>query len=136
MTKDIAFHCILTSSELCFRYHCKHNKSLIIHISTLLYVGINTIGNRNRMSNKLTRSMKLTCHENPLIPPTTTYINFTSLFLSFPAGVRKVGLYNDNGFVRNLPDLVMGRYDHACAGFQDINGDMVGVILFYSWSRL
>ena len=29
--------------------------------------------------------MKLTCHENPLMPPTTTYINFTSLFLSFPA---------------------------------------------------
>ena len=24
------FHCILTSSELCFRYYCKHNKSLII----------------------------------------------------------------------------------------------------------
>ena len=47
-------------------------------------------------------------------------------------GIRKVGLYNDNGFVRNLPDLVMGRYEHACAGFQDINGDMVGVILFYS----
>ena len=47
-------------------------------------------------------------------------------------GIRKVGLYNDNGFVRNLPDLVMGRYDHACAGFQDINGDMVGVIFLYS----
>ena len=46
--------------------------------------------------------------------------------------MRKVTLYNDDGFVRNLPDLIMGRYDHACAGFQDINGDMVGVILFYS----
>ena len=49
-----------------------------------------------------------------------------------PLGIRKVGLYNDNGFVRNLPDLVMVRYNHACAGFKDINGDMVGVILFYS----
>ena len=47
-------------------------------------------------------------------------------------GIRKVGLYNDNGFVRNLPDLVMGRYEHASAGFQDINGDMVGVIFLYS----
>ena len=47
-------------------------------------------------------------------------------------GVRKVSLYNDNGFVRNLPDLVMVRYNHACAGFQDINGDMVGVIFLYS----
>ena len=49
-----------------------------------------------------------------------------------PLGIRKVGLYNDNGFIRNLPDLVMERYDHACAGFQDINGDMVSMILFYS----
>ena len=47
-------------------------------------------------------------------------------------GLKKVGLYNDDGFVRNLPDLVMGRYSHACAGFKDINGDMVGLILFYS----
>ena len=47
-------------------------------------------------------------------------------------GVRKVGLYNDNGFVRYLPDLIMGRYGHACARFQNGNGDMVGVILFYS----
>ena len=46
-------------------------------------------------------------------------------------GLRKVGLYNDYGFVRNLPDLVKGRYNHACAGFQDINGDMVGVIFLY-----
>ena len=47
-------------------------------------------------------------------------------------GSRNVTLYNDYGFVRNLPDLVLGRWNHACAGFQDINGDMVGVILFYS----
>ena len=47
-------------------------------------------------------------------------------------GLRKVGLYNDYGFVRNLPDLVLGRFNHACAGFQDINGDMVGVIFLYS----
>ena len=46
--------------------------------------------------------------------------------------LRKVGLYNDYGFVRYLPDLVKGRYNHACAGFQDINGDMVGVIFLYS----
>ena len=46
--------------------------------------------------------------------------------------LRNVTLYNDDGFVRNLPDLVMGRFYHACAGFQDINGDMVGVIFLYS----
>ena len=44
------------------------------------------------------------------------------------AYLKKVGLYNDDGFVRNLPDLPMGRYDHACAGFKDKNGDMVSVI--------
>ena len=32
---------------------------------------------------QLTRSMKSTCHGNPLIPP--THINFTSLFLSSPS---------------------------------------------------
>ena len=47
-------------------------------------------------------------------------------------GIRKVGLYRDDGFVRNLPDLVVARFFHACAGFQDINGDMVGVIFLYS----
>ena len=46
--------------------------------------------------------------------------------------LRNVTLYNDDGFVRNLPDLVMGRFYHACAGFHDINGDMVGVIFLYS----
>ena len=46
--------------------------------------------------------------------------------------LRNVTLYNDDGFVRNLPDLVMGRFYHACAGFQDINGDMVGLIFLYS----
>ena len=45
---------------------------------------------------------------------------------------RNVTLYNDYGFVRNLPDLVLGRWNHACAGFQDINGDMVGLIFLYS----
>ena len=43
-------------------------------------------------------------------------------------GSRNVTLYNDYGFVRNLPDLVLGRYFHACARFQNGNGDMVGVI--------
>ena len=47
-------------------------------------------------------------------------------------GSRNVTLYNDYGFVRNLPDLVLGQWNHACAGFQDINGDMVGVIFLYS----
>ena len=47
-------------------------------------------------------------------------------------GSRNVTLYNDYGFVRNLPDLVLGRSRHACARFQDGNGDMVGVILFCS----
>ena len=47
-------------------------------------------------------------------------------------GRRKtVVLYNDDGFVRNLPDVVIGRYHHACAAFKDRNGDMVGLILFY-----
>ena len=49
-------------------------------------------------------------------------------------GSRKVGLYRDDGFVRNLPDLIMGRFYHACAGFQDINGDMVSMILFCCYS--
>ena len=48
------------------------------------------------------------------------------------SGLRNVTLYNDYGFVRNLPDLVLGRWNHACAGFQDINGDMVGLIFLYS----
>ena len=56
----------------------------------------------------------------------------TQMYTRTPKGLRKVGLYNDYGFVRNLPDLVLGRYNHACAGFQDINGDMVGVIFLYS----
>ena len=47
-------------------------------------------------------------------------------------GSRNVTLYNDYGFVRNLPDLVLGRWNHACAGFQDINGDMVGLIFLYT----
>ena len=47
-------------------------------------------------------------------------------------GLRNVTLYNDYGFVRNLPDLVVARFFHACAGFQDINGDMVGLIFLYS----
>ena len=46
---------------------------------------------------------------------------------------KKVGIYNDGGFVRNLPDLTKGRAHHACARFQDGNGDMVGVIFFYSY---
>ena len=45
--------------------------------------------------------------------------------------LRNVTLYNDDGFVRNLPDLTKGRAHHACARFQDGNGDMVGVIFFY-----
>ena len=32
---------------------------------------------------------------------------------------KKVGLYNDGGFVRYLPDLIMKRDGYACAGFQD-----------------
>ena len=47
-------------------------------------------------------------------------------------GSINVTLYNDYGFVRNLPDLVLGRWNHACARFQNGNGDMVGVIFLYS----
>ena len=45
-------------------------------------------------------------------------------------GMSKVTLYNDYGFERTLPDLILGRYGHACARFQNGNGDMVGVIFF------
>ena len=45
-------------------------------------------------------------------------------------GIRKVAIYNDNGFERTLPDLILGRYGHACARFQNGNGDMVSVIFF------
>ena len=38
--------------------------------------------------------------------------------------LRKVSLYNDDGFVRSLPDLILGRSEHACARFQNGNGDM------------
>ena len=44
--------------------------------------------------------------------------------------LRKVTIYNDNGFERTLPDLILGRYGHACARFQNGNGDMVSVIFF------
>ena len=47
-------------------------------------------------------------------------------------GIRKVAIYNDNGFERTLPDLILGRYGHACARFQNGNGDMVSVMLFKS----
>ena len=47
-------------------------------------------------------------------------------------GLRKVRLYNDNGFVRSLPDLILGRYAHACARFQNGNGEMVSLIFFES----
>ena len=47
-------------------------------------------------------------------------------------GMSKVTLYNDYGFERTYPDLILGRYGHACARFQNGNGDMVGVILFKS----
>ena len=44
-------------------------------------------------------------------------------------GINKVTLYNDYGFVRTYPDLILGRYGHACARFQNGNGDMVGDFL-------
>ena len=37
----------------------------------------------------------------------------------------KVTIYNDNGFERTLPDLKLGRSNHACARFQNGNEDMV-----------
>ena len=42
--------------------------------------------------------------------------------------LRKVTIYNDNGFERTYPDLILGRYGHACARFQNRNGDMVSMI--------
>ena len=47
-------------------------------------------------------------------------------------GTRKVTIYNDNGFESTLPDLILGQYGHACARFQNENGDMVSVIFFKS----
>ena len=45
-------------------------------------------------------------------------------------GIRKVAIYNDNEFESTLPDLILGRSGHACARFQNGNGDMVSVIFF------
>ena len=46
---------------------------------------------------------------------------------------RKVTQYKDTGFDRSLPELVIGRYDHACAKFRNGNGEEVSYIfwMFY-----
>ena len=46
--------------------------------------------------------MKSTCHENPLMPPTTTHINFTSLFVSFPASSPFLPHRQDRGREREV----------------------------------
>merc|ERR1712156_1230501 len=38
-------------------------------------------------------------------------------------GGTKVTQYKDGGFDRVFPDLIIGRYGHACAKFQNGNGD-------------
>ena len=44
---------------------------------------------------------------------------------------KKVTLYKDTGFDRSLSELLVGRYQHACAKFLNGNGEVVRFILFY-----
>ena len=44
---------------------------------------------------------------------------------------KKVTLYKDTGFDRSLSELLVGRYQHACAKFLNGNGEEVSFILFY-----
>ena len=44
---------------------------------------------------------------------------------------KKVTLYKDTGFDRSLSELLVGRYEHACAKFLNGNGEEVSFILFY-----
>ena len=43
---------------------------------------------------------------------------------------KKVTLYKDTGFDRSLSELLVGRYQHACAKFLNGNGEEVSFILF------
>ena len=43
---------------------------------------------------------------------------------------RKVTQYKDTGFDRSLPELLFGRYNHACAKFRNGNGEEVSLIFF------
>ena len=47
---------------------------------------------------------------------------------------KKVTLYKDTGFYRSRPDLLVGRFGHSCAKFQNGNGETVGIQQLFSHS--
>ena len=52
--------------------------------------------------------------------------NGAEVVLTGGFGNRKdVSVYSMAGFVRNLPDLNVGRQYHACAKYQDLNDEKV-----------
>ena len=42
-----------------------------------------------------------------------------------------VAEYSQAGFVRYLPNMIQGRYRHACSSFINVNGETVGIFLFH-----
>ena len=42
-----------------------------------------------------------------------------------------VAEYSQTGFVRYLPNMIQGRYWHACSSFNNGGGETVGIFLFY-----
>ena len=44
---------------------------------------------------------------------------------------RKVISYKNNGFDRVLPDLKIGRFGHACAKFENGDGEQVSMIVYF-----
>ena len=42
-----------------------------------------------------------------------------------------VAEYSQTGFVRYLPNMIQGRYLHACSYFINGDGETVGIVLFY-----
>ena len=43
-----------------------------------------------------------------------------------------VAEYSQTGFVRYLPNMIQGRFHHACSSFVNSNGDTVGIFLFHT----
>ena len=42
---------------------------------------------------------------------------------------RKVSVYSPTGWTHDLPDLNRGHFQHACAKFENENGEMVGILI-------
>ena len=45
--------------------------------------------------------------------------------------LKTVAEYSQTGFVRYLPNLIQGRFNHACSSFVNGNGETVGIFLFH-----